>query len=151
MAGCGGYYGLRAEEVGNFIRVMVDELRANPLLNIDNLAYVGMVVSAIGHVKRDNVLKILGDLLSEAPDKLRPILSLRYTLVGTIGELQVALNKLAEEAFNELLSILEEVADALSSDRPARERLADLAGKLYDLLVIRLPAVSLTAAGAEAE
>ncbi len=151
MAGCGGYYGLRAEEVGNFIRVMVDELRANPLLNIDNLAYVGMVVSAIGHVKRDNVLKILGDLLSEAPDKLRPILSLRYTLVGTIGELQVTLNKLAEEAFNELLSILEEVADALSSDRPARERLADLAGKLYDLLVIRLPAVSLTAAGAEAE
>ncbi len=144
-------YSVSAKEVASFIEAKLKEFQRNPLLNLNTLTHIGMVLTALGLVKNDNTLKMLGDLLTEAPDRLRPLISLRYTLVGTIGELQATLNKLAEDALKELTMIVHRVAEAIAREEKTREELAELTGLLYDLLVVRLPSVSIAAGVTEAE
>ncbi len=135
-------YSVSSSEIAAFIEKKLKEFKTNPLINMNSLTYIGMVLTALGFIKNDNTLKILGDLLTDAPDKIRPLLSVRYTLVGTIGELQTALNKIAEQAFTELVEIVEDIAKAITSS--SRDRLVELVGRLYDLLVVKLPAISIT-------
>ena len=143
-------YAISPSELATFIRKKLQEFTQSPLLNINALTHVGMVLTAVGLVKGNNTLKILGDLLTEAPDRLRPLISLKYTLVGTIGELQATLNRVAEAALRELASILNNVANVIEKGE-GKEKLADLAGQLYDLLVVRLPSVTLAVGGEASE
>lgn len=139
------------EFVADFINSKVRELVENPILNINSLAQLGMVMSALGFLLDNNVLKILGDLLSEAPDKVRPLLSVRYALVGTIGELQAALNRAADEVFRELVGILRDLEKALRSGGWGSSQLAEIAGRLYNLLVVKIPPVSVSTVYGEEE
>jgi len=129
-------------EVADFIRRAVREFRDNPLLNLSSLAYAGMVIASIGFVKNHDALKLLGDLVSDAPDKLRNLISLRYSVLGTLGEVQAILSDVTDDAIRRITRILLEVADMFEKGSLNDSRLLHVIGELYELLAVKLPSVA---------
>ncbi len=138
---------LSGDEVASFLRRIAREFKSNPLVNLNNLTYAGMVLASIGFVKGNNALKLLGDLLSDAPDKLRNLLSLRYTLMGTLGEVQSVVSRMTDEAINAIVEYLEQLASMFESEGINNDKLLNIIGALYDLIVIKLPTVTVAPEG----
>lgn len=129
-------------EVAGFIRRAVREFRENPLLNLSSLAYAGMVIASIGFVKNQDSLKLLGDLVSDAPDKLRNLISLRYSVLGTLGEVQAVLSDVTDEAIRSITRILLQVADMFEKDSLDEKQLLHVIGELYELLAVKIPSIT---------
>ncbi len=134
---------ITGEEIANFIEQGIKEFNKNPLINLNILSHLGMVMTSIGMLKSSTTLKLIGDLLTEAPDRLRPLISLRYSLVGTIGEFQTMISTLAENIIKELTSTILELATMIKRGEASETNLVAIVGKLYDLLVIKTPLVTL--------
>lgn len=135
---------ITCNDVANFIRIVVKRFRENPLVNLQELSHLGMVLSSIGFIKDNNALKLLGDLVSDIPDKLRNLITLKYTLVGTVGEVQTTISQLTLDAINSIVEALNDLANCFEECNLSSEALLEIIGRIYELIVIRLPEIVVT-------
>ncbi len=135
---------LSGREIADYLRKLVREFRRNPLLNSSNIFYAGMAIAVLGMIKDSPYLKVIGDILSDAADKIRNVIVARYSVLGTLGEFQAAFAKLAEMTVEEVSRLVVQVADIIEAGDARDPRLAEIMNKLYDLLVVKLPAVGVS-------
>jgi len=102
-----------------------------------------MVIASIGFIKNIDVLKLLGDLISDAPDKLRSLITLHYSVLGTLGDIQAMIETVTKEAVERVATLLEELADIFDAGRLDENKIMQILGEFYDLLVVRLPSISI--------
>jgi len=134
---------IEPREIAAFIRRTAQAFKANPLLNLSELAYAGMVIASIGFIKNIDALKLLGDLISDAPDKLRSLITLHYSVLGTLGDIQAMIETVTKEAIERVATLLEELADIFDTGKLDENRIMQILGKFYDLLVVKLPSISI--------
>ncbi len=131
-------------EIAEYLRKLMREFRSNPLINSSNIFYAGMVLAVIGMLKDSPYLKIIGDILSDSSEKIRNLVTTKYTVLGTIGEFQSAYTRLADATIEEVYRLVTRVADIIEEGDARDPRLADILNRLYDLLVVKLPVVGVT-------
>ena len=85
----------------------------NPDLCLEYLFNAAVILRAVGLAKNVPSLRLLGDYVITMPSRFRPLLAYRYQLLGAAGGLEEKVGKPIESALNELLNILEKVADLL--------------------------------------
>ncbi|HIC99236.1 MAG TPA: hypothetical protein EYP08_06285 [Pyrodictiaceae archaeon] len=128
---------IEPREIAAFIRRTAQAFKANPLLNLSELAYAGMVIASIGFIKNIDALKLLGDLISDAPDKLRSLITLHYSVLGTLGDIQAMIETVTKEAIERDATLLEELADIFDTGKLDENKIIQILGKFYDLLVVK--------------
>ncbi len=128
-------------ELSRMVRRIRSKFLDNPQINLDLLSDLGIVIASIGIVKDYPALRLLGDLFLDLPDKVRPLFSLRYSLIGTIGEVQALAEDVTREVTERITNSLEEIELMMEKDSLDEHRLLKIIGTIYDLVNVKIPSL----------
>ncbi|MET1102178.1 MAG: hypothetical protein ABWW69_06875 [Pyrodictiaceae archaeon] len=133
---------ITSNEIADYLHKASKKIMEDPLSNIDVLSDVGIVLTSIGIIRDFPSLKLLGDLFMDLPDKLRSLLSLKYSLVGTLGDIQSMVSKIVDESLTVITKVLNELEDMFRRNEVASDLLLGALGSIYELATVKLPSIS---------
>ncbi len=128
-------------DLAKYVRSVRERVIDNPMLNLELLSDLGIVIASIGIVRGYPVLRLLGDLLIDLPEKVRPIFSLKYTLVGTIGEVQALAEDISRDTITSITKSLNLLEKMIEKGRIDETILVDVIGTLYELVNVKIPSI----------